>query len=65
MPPQESDSKDFDWTAVERAIETELLDRAREVAQKIVDRVRRLTGDTATNPALQPDAPTGEAPPLK
>ena len=48
-----------------RAVEEELLDRAREVAQRIVDRVRRLTGDTAANPALQPDAPTGEAPPVQ
>jgi hypothetical protein len=50
-----------DW----REAEDELLDRAREVAQRIVDRVRKLTGDTAPNPALKPDEPTGEAPPIK
>lgn len=48
-----------------RAAENELLDRAREVAQRIVDRVRKLTEDTAPSPALKPDTPTGEAPPLK
>lgn len=61
MKPQgTNDAPNPDW----RAAENELLDRAREVARRIVDRVKKLTGDTAPSPALRPDEPTGEAPPV-
>jgi len=51
-----------DWSQLERAVEGELLDRAREVARRITERVKKLTEDTAPSPALKPDEPTGEAP---
>lgn len=47
---------------MERAVEGELLDRAREVARRITERVKRLTEDTTPGPALKPDEPTGESP---
>ncbi|HYH63750.1 MAG TPA: hypothetical protein VD866_03535 [Urbifossiella sp.] len=58
MTSKESDSKDFDWTAVERAVECELLDRARRTAQRITDRVRRVTSDAGRDHTLGPNDPT-------
>lgn len=62
MTPQESDSKDFDWTAVERAVEHELLERAKRVARRIADRVRRVTESAARGRRLGPNDPTDECP---
>jgi len=50
----------LDW----RKAESELLNRAKEVAQQIVERVRRVTGDTETHSAL-PTHPAEEAPPAQ
>jgi hypothetical protein len=58
MSPQESDSKDFDWTAVERAVETELLDRAKRVARRVVERVRQVTDGVTGHHRLGPNDPT-------
>lgn len=66
MSAQDSDPKPLtDWPAFQREVEGELLDRAKEVARRITERVRQLTGDTAPGPALQADQPTGEAPPVR
>ena len=48
-----------DW----KAVEDELLDRVKEVARRIVERVKKLTEDTAPAERLG-DGPTGEAPPV-
>lgn len=58
MVSKEPDSKDFDWTMVERAVETELLDRATRVPQGIADRVRWVTEDAGRACRLGPDDPT-------
>jgi enoyl-CoA hydratase/carnithine racemase len=63
MNPKNIDARAAtDWAQVERAVEGELLDRAREVARRITERVKKLTEDTSPGPALMPDEPTGEAP---
>jgi hypothetical protein len=62
MTPQESDSKDFDWTAVERAVENELLARAKRVARRITDRVKRVTESITPGRRLSPNDPTDECP---
>lgn len=62
MTPQESDSKDFDWTAVERAVEDELLDRAKRVARQITDRVRQVAGSADRWRRLGPNDPTDVCP---
>jgi hypothetical protein len=65
MSTKDSDRKPQpDWPAFQREVEDELLDRAKEVARRITERVKKLTEDTAPGPALKPDEPTGEAPPL-
>jgi hypothetical protein len=51
------------WDSVLRA-EVELLNRARDVSQQIVERVNRLLEDTAQHTAL-PTEPTKEHPPLQ
>jgi len=62
MNPTNTDTRPMtDWSQVERAVEGELLDRAREVARRITERVKKLTEDTTPGPALRPDDPTGEA----
>jgi hypothetical protein len=60
----DSGSSDPDRTEVERAVEQELLDRVKAVARRIAERVRKVTEDTDPGPALRPDEPTGEAPPV-
>jgi len=62
MTPEESDSKDFDWTTVERAVEQELLDRAKRVARRITDRVRQVAGGTNRGRAIGPNDPTDVCP---
>jgi hypothetical protein len=46
------------WTVAE----LELLARAHQVARSIVERVRKVTEDTAESPKLGPDDPTDEVP---
>jgi hypothetical protein len=55
---------DPDRTEVERAVAQELLDRVKDVARRITERVRKVTEDTTPGPSLRPDEPTGEAPPI-
>ena len=62
MTPTESDSKDFDWTEVERAVEHELLDRAKRVAQRIAERVKRATEGHGSGRKLGPNDPTEVCP---
>jgi hypothetical protein len=64
MSPTESDSKQIDWTAVERTVEQELLDRAKQVARRITDRVRKVTEDTGPSRKLGENDPTDESPPV-
>jgi hypothetical protein len=46
-----------------KAVEDELLDRVKQVARRIVERVKKLTEDTAPAEKLG-DGPTDEAPPV-
>ena len=60
MKPKGSGSSDTpDW----KEAADEVLDRAKEVARRAAERVKKLAEDTAPGPALKPDEPTGEAPP--
>lgn len=52
--------QESDW----KPMEDELLDRVKKVAQRIVERVRKVTEDTTPSRKLGPDDPTDEAPVL-
>jgi hypothetical protein len=54
----ESGSDESGWSD----LEIELLARAKQVARRIVERVRAVTEDTATARKLGPDDPTDEVP---
>lgn len=62
MTSTESDSKDFDWTEIERAVENELLNRAKRVAQRITERVKRATEGSGPDRKLGPNDPTDVCP---
>jgi len=62
MNPGEADSNTIDWTQVERAVVQELLERAKQVARQIEERVKKVTGDTDQAQKLGPDDPTDESP---
>jgi hypothetical protein len=64
MNAREANSDTIDWTRVERTVERELLDRAKQVAQQIAERVRKVTEDTAQARSLGPDESTGLSPPV-
>ena len=45
-----------------RAVEDEVLNRVKDVARRIVERVRRVTHDTSTVIDTGPNSPTAEVP---
>jgi hypothetical protein len=52
--------QESDW----KPMEDELLDRVKQVAQRIVERVKKVTEDTTPGRKLGPDDPTDEVPVL-
>lgn len=59
----ESGLPEPDWNEVQRAVEQELLDRVKDVARRITERVKKVTEDTGAGPALG-DGPAAETPPV-
>jgi hypothetical protein len=55
MPPEDANPPRGSGVIVAGA---ELLDRAREVSRRIVERVQKVAGDTATNPGNGSETPT-------
>jgi hypothetical protein len=58
MHRTDSGSEEPDWSD----LEIELLARAKQVARRIVERVRKVTEDTTPSRKLGPDDPTDEVP---
>lgn len=64
MTQRKSDSKNVDRTEVERTVEEELLERAKQVARRITERVRKVTEETGPSRKLGETDPTDENRPV-
>jgi len=64
MNPKESGSDTIDWTQVERTVEQDLLERAKQVARQAAERAREVTEDTGQTRKVGPEDPTDESPPV-